>query len=304
MTSSRDQSSGRVLSFEDGGLPDRARARIEEAAGRPGGFFTSTFTVVEMAIARLAGYEPIGQVMGSSVYHVGWGAMLASDEGELGTVTRARRDAFDRSIGRMAEEAQLLGAHAVVGVRLKVRGYEWAGELSEFTAVGTAVRVSGPVPERPALSNLTVQELYKLELAGLWPIDLVMGNSAWRDRHADCLADGRWLNTELPAHTACIDRARAAAHERFKDDIARTNAHGVVAVTVERRFHEREWEINDKSHTEFKAEIVLLGTAVARRSEPRLPRPRLVLDLAGGKNVDLGARAGGAEAAINTSRVG
>jgi uncharacterized protein YbjQ (UPF0145 family) len=291
----------RQLSFEDGGLPERARQRVQEAAARGGSFFTTTFSVAEMAVARLAGYEPLGQVMGSSVYHVGWSGLLAADSGELGGLTHARRDAFERSLGRMAEEARLLGAHAVVGVRLDVRGYEWSGELSEFTAVGTAVRVNGPVPERPALSNLTVQQLYKLELAGLWPIDVVMGNSAWRNMHADCAADGSWWNTELRAHTACIDHARVRAQERFKDDITRTNAHGVVAVTVDRRFHESEWEANDTKHTDFKAEVVLLGTAVARLREPRLPRPRLVLDLAGGKRVDLGARAGRPEATIKTS---
>ena len=290
MTSSHDGSAGGALSFDEGGLPDRARERVEEAARSPAGFFTTTFTVAEMAVARLAGYEPIGQVMGSSVYHVGWTGLFAGDAGELATVTHARRDAFARAIGRMAEEARLLRAHAVVGVRLQVRGYEWSGELSEFTAVGTAVRVRAPLPERPVISNLSVQELYKLELAGLWPIDVVMGNSVWRNRHADCAADGRWLNTELPAHTACIDQARAAAQRRFREEALRTNAHGVVAVTVERRFADHEWEVNDTHHTEFKAEIVLLGTAVARLREPRLPRPRLVLDLAGGKKLDLGAR--------------
>jgi uncharacterized protein YbjQ (UPF0145 family) len=301
VTQGPDNSFLRQLSFEDGGLPESARERVQQAAARGGAFFTTTFSVAEMAVARLAGYEPLGQVMGSSVYHVGWSGLLAADAGELGGVTHARRDSFFRSLGRMAEEARLLGAHAVVGVRLDVRGYEWSGELSEFTAVGTAVRVSGPVPERPALSNLTVQQLYKLELAGLWPIDVVMGNSAWRNLHADCAADGRWLNTELPAHTACIDHARAAAQKRFKDAIASTNAHGVVAVTVDRRFHESEWEQNNSQHTEFKAEVVLLGTAVTRLREPRLPRPRLILDLAGGQRVDLGARASRAEVSIKTS---
>lgn len=292
------------LPFADGGLPDRARERMQQAAARAGAFFTTTFSVAEMAVARLAGYEPLGQVMGSSVYHVGWSGMLLATSGELGAITSARRDAFDRAVGRMAEEARLLGAHAVVGVRLHVRGYEWSGELSEFTAVGTAVRVNGPVPDRPALSNLTVQQLYKLELAGLWPIDLAMGNSACFDRHADCAADGSWVNAEMPARTMVIDRTKAAARARFKDDVARTRAEGVVAVTVERRFEEREWEQNDTQHTEFKAEIVLLGTAVARLREPRLPRPRLVLDLRGGKRIDLGARAGRAEPTLMTRTSG
>jgi uncharacterized protein YbjQ (UPF0145 family) len=275
------------LPFEDGGLPDRARERVQQAAERGASFFTTTFSVSEMAVARLAGYEPVGQVMGSSIYHVGWTGNWVYDIGELDGVTRARRDAFGRALGRMAEEARILGAHAVVGVRLDVRGYEWSGELSEFTAVGTAVRVNGPVPERPAVANLTVQQLYKLELAGLWPLDVVMGNSACLNRHADCAADGKWSNMELPGHTACIDMARQYAQERLKKDIVTRSAHGVVAVSIDRRFEETEWEQNDQHHTEFKAEVVLLGTAVTKLREPRLPRPRLVLDLGGGKRIDL-----------------
>jgi hypothetical protein len=100
----------------------------------------------------------------------------------------------------------------------------------------------------------------------------------------------------MPDHTACIDNARAAAHRRFKAEGVESGARGVVAVDVIRHFEEHEWEQNDNSHTSFKAEITLLGTAVERRREPRLPRPRLVLDLGGGGKVDLEARA---EATIN-----
>jgi len=60
------------LPFEQGGLPDRARERVTRAAAQTSHFFTSTFTAAEMAIARLAGYQPLGQVMGSSMYHLGW----------------------------------------------------------------------------------------------------------------------------------------------------------------------------------------------------------------------------------------
>ena len=161
--------------FAEGGLPDSARERVQRAVDRGDGFFTSTFTAAELAVARLAGYAPLGQVMGSSMYHLGWNWSSSYLGGEMEAVSTAKRDARTLALARMAEEAAMLGAHAVVGVKLVMRGYEWAGELSEFTAIGTAVRASGPVPERPALSNLTVQQLYKLELAGRWPIDIVMG---------------------------------------------------------------------------------------------------------------------------------
>lgn len=41
--------------FAEGGLPERARERMQRAVDRGGGFFTSTFTAAEMAVARLAG---------------------------------------------------------------------------------------------------------------------------------------------------------------------------------------------------------------------------------------------------------
>jgi uncharacterized protein YbjQ (UPF0145 family) len=267
------------LPFEEGGLPERARQRVAEAAQAGAGFFTSTFTVAEAAVARLAGYEPVSQVMGSSVYHVGWSGFLNYDGGELTAVTHAQRDARRRALGRMAEEARLLGAHAVVGVRLEGRTHEWSGELTEFTAVGTAVRVAGaPPPSEPALSNLSVQQLYKLELGGLWPVDIVMGNCTWYARHCDCYADGSLFNQELPAHTAVIDNARRHATARFKEEVTQRRALGAVGVTVHRDFHEEHWD--EEKHTSFKAEIVLIGTAVERRAAPRLPRPKLVLDLA------------------------
>ena len=41
---------------------------------------------------------------------------------------------------RMEEEADVLGADGVVGVRLDVNYYEWGSRPAEFIAVGTAVK--------------------------------------------------------------------------------------------------------------------------------------------------------------------
>ena len=277
--------------FAEGGLPDKARERIAAAKSSEKRFFTTTFTVAEMAIARLAGYEPISQVMGSSIYHVGWNSLRGYGGGELDAITRAKRNARLLALGRMEEEATLLGASAVIGVKLNVRGYEWAGELSEFTAVGTAVRASGPVPARPALTNLSVQQLYKLEQAELWPLGIAMGNCTWYADHADCASDGSWTNQELPAHTRVIEAARSHATARFKQELVDLHAAGAVNVEVKRNFHEHEWERDKREHIGFLAEMMLLGTAVQSRGPHHaIPRPKLVLNLSGTK-IDLRATA-------------
>jgi uncharacterized protein YbjQ (UPF0145 family) len=274
--------------FEQGGLPDKARQRIDEARARGGSFFTSTFTTAEMAIARVAGYEPIGQVMGSSIYHVGW-QWTSLYDGEMRVLNHAQREARLLALSRLAQEASRLGAHAVVGVELTTRGYEWAGDLMEFTAIGTAVCVSGQARGggNVALTHLTAQQLYKLELAGLWPVGIAVGNCAWYAQHADCVSEGNWWNQLLPVHTACIDNARAAAVERFRGEVAQLRGAGAVGVEVKRSFKERHWEQNDRHHTSFQAEVILTGTAVVRRAQPKLPRPRLVLDLLDGRTVQL-----------------
>src|SRR5438105_15702877 len=84
-----------------GGLPLRAHERLHQAS-----VFTGDLSVSDFALARLQGVEPIAQVMGSSVYHVGWqrspGSSWSAQSGtqELTVVSHAwneaRRLAFDR----------------------------------------------------------------------------------------------------------------------------------------------------------------------------------------------------------------
>ena len=278
--------------FEEGGLPESARKRVTEAARVENRLFTTTFTVPQMAVARVAGYEPIGQVMGSSIYHMGWQYYSTWGGGEVTAMTQAQRESRELALRRMEEEAAILGAHAVIGVQIRMRGFEYASDFVEFTATGTAVRVSGRASSGPpALTHLTAQELYKLELAGYWPLGIALGNCTWYDLHCDCQTDGSWFNQPLPGHNQCIVAARSHATRRFAADISRLDADGAVGVDLQRHFHNHEYEVNDASHTSFRVEVLLLGTAVKRAQAPRLTRPRLVLDLAGGGSIDLEANA-------------
>ena len=48
--------------------------------------------------------------------------------------------ARELAMTRMEEEADILGADGVVGVRLEVTRYEWGEHLAEFMAIGTAIK--------------------------------------------------------------------------------------------------------------------------------------------------------------------
>jgi uncharacterized protein YbjQ (UPF0145 family) len=269
-------------SVEQGGLPFRAQRRIQELTASQQPVFTSTLTPSETVVARSTGLEAVSQVMGSSVYHVGMRSVIASwGGGELGALTQAYEHARSRALSRMQQEAALLRAHAVVDVKFTGRGYAWAEDLIEFTAVGTAVRLVGAPPaQEPALTLLEADQLWKLHNAGYWPVAIAMGNCFWYEPHCDCMSEGSFWSSELPAHSRVSQRARDLSVERFRAFAHHFKADGVVGVRVHRHGRDSEYEVNDVSHTSFHLDMMVIGTAVVRRGDAGAPpRPELVVDL-------------------------
>jgi uncharacterized protein YbjQ (UPF0145 family) len=270
-----------LRSLAEGGLPLRAQRRIWEHNQAAAPIFTSTFSPAEGVVAAATGITPVSQVMGSSVYHVGFSGYSNYGGGELTALTTAYEHARSLALGRMQQEATLLKAHAVVDVRFERREFEWGAELLEFQAIGTAVRLANaPLPERAALTLLSVDDLYKLHLAGYAPVAIAMGNCFWYENHADCRGEGSWFSQELTSHTRAARQARSLAVARFRHAARHFHAHGVVGTRVHRTGYDREYEVNDTSHTAFVLDLVVMGTAVVRHENPPPPpRPLLVVDL-------------------------
>src|SRR5881409_3131071 len=122
------------------GIPDDAMLRLAEMRpGQPTSLFTSDLSVNEFLLVREAGFRPVGLVLGSSIYHVGFQFGRWSKNQELDTLTQAMYHARELAMTRMEAEADLLGADGIVAVRLRVDLKEWGNDLAEFLAVGTAV---------------------------------------------------------------------------------------------------------------------------------------------------------------------
>ena len=84
----------------------------------------------------------ITMIVGLSWVYIWQGAGMGSAEGqtvELEAQTEAWNEARRLALGRLSEEARRAGADAVVGVRVKRGNYDWATNLIEFVAIGTAV---------------------------------------------------------------------------------------------------------------------------------------------------------------------
>src|SRR5213596_3336090 len=120
------------------GAADRLKAM--RGAGEHPAFFSSDLSIDEFVLVEQAGFEALGLVMGSSIYHVGFQWQKWSVSQELPVLTHAMFEARELAMTRMEEEADLLGADGVVGVRLEVNRHAWGESLAEFIAIGTAIR--------------------------------------------------------------------------------------------------------------------------------------------------------------------
>ncbi len=270
-----------LQAIEKGGIPLRAQRRLLEL--REGKLPMSTsLSPSEGLMARAIGLETAGQVVGSSLYHVGWSGQYSA--GELTNLTHAYSEGRRLALSRLTQEALALGAHLVLGVNLVKLRHEWAGQAIEFSARGTAVRLPGqPLPQFPALTTMEVDELYKLHRAGYWPVSIAIGNCYWHDNHADCVSErGFWGSSPLPDHDAAFHSCTHAARERFRDMCHKMGAQGVLGVKVDRHWHEHEWEQSDDGpkHTAFSCEVALIGTAVVRHGQVTTgEKPFHVLDV-------------------------
>ena len=87
--------------------PQAAESRLAQTAGAsPSGVFTSDLSVSEYVLLGEAGFEPLGFVVGSSIYHVGlqiarWGRRPGAAGPHPGHVQRERvRHGQDARRGR------------------------------------------------------------------------------------------------------------------------------------------------------------------------------------------------------------
>ncbi|MDE3133661.1 MAG: heavy metal-binding domain-containing protein, partial [Acidobacteriota bacterium] len=95
------------------------------------GFFTSDLSVNEFLLVKESGFEPLGLVLGSSIYHIGYQQANWNRNMEMQVLTQAMYHARELAMTRMEEEADQLGADGIVGVRLTIGRYDWGADLAE-----------------------------------------------------------------------------------------------------------------------------------------------------------------------------
>jgi uncharacterized protein YbjQ (UPF0145 family) len=265
------------------GIPEDAMRRLAEMRpGQPTSLFTSDLSVNEFLLVREAGFRPLGLVLGSSVYHVGFQFGRWNRNQELETLSQAMYHARELAMARMVAEADQLGAEGIVGVRLDIEFKKFGEDLAEFIAVGTAVKGEAPPPGagtwrnnrgQPFTSDLSGQDFWTLVQAGYAPLGMVMGTCVYHIAHQRFwqALSNMGQNAEIPQFTEGLYDARELAMSRMQAEAEALHAEGIVGVQL--RSHGHAWG----GHT---TEFFAIGTAVRPlRPDHTIPTPQLVLPL-------------------------
>ncbi|MEO8897328.1 MAG: heavy metal-binding domain-containing protein [Candidatus Dormibacter sp.] len=258
------------------GLPKDALRRLGELQGKDA-LFTSDLSVNEFLLIKEAGFHPRGLVVGSSIYHIGLTTKSWSSSQEVQSLTQAMYAARELAMARMEEEAAVLDADGIVGVRLDVGFYEWGRGTAEFLAIGTAVSADDggdwkTLEGKPFTSDLSGQDFWTLLQSGHAPLGLVLGTCVYHVAHQRMFqAMGNiGQNKEMGNFTQALYEARELAMERMQDEALKLKAEGIVGVQIQEKSH--VWG----SHT---IEFFAMGTAVRKLPDRKIETPKLVLSL-------------------------
>lgn len=242
--------------------PEAANGRLSRTAGASGdGLFTSDLSVAEYVLLGEAGFDPLGFVVGSSIYHIGLQLARWGQSQELGMLTQAMYSARELAMTRMRAEAEQLGADGVVGVQLRMQAYAWGQDVLEFLATGTAVRARGGPgvhrsPDgRPFSSDLSAQDFYRLLVGGSVPVAFVLGTCVYHIAHQSVMQSLRqsMVNQEMAVFTQGVYEARELALARMQAEATDAGARGIVGVEV---------VVNNHVWAEHATEFLATGTAV------------------------------------------
>jgi len=280
------------------------------------GAFTSDLSVNGFALCDELGLRPIHQVMGSSIYQVGyqgstWPMMLGGTIlTELETLSQAWNEVRENALGRLAKEARELGADAVIGVQMRVNAHDWAEGAIEYVVLGTAVRREGAGKGArrsagqgarrgsrrgavdPILTELSVSDYAKLVQAGIEPAGIAAWSSVFFAAYSfnavlgmgtgpGSLLGSQSYNYELREFTQALYSAREQVMENMGAQAQNLGASGIVGVRIEHSVHPRTigGSIGMGERSGLVVEFHAVGTAIAETADAGPWPPQTAIDL-------------------------
>ena len=236
------------------GLPPVAAERVRRAA--EGGAWTSLLSPPAAAGLEVAGFDPVGEVMGSMVQRIGWSSFYGCGAtGLYGATSRtitSRRQPTGGLRSLRARPGHRLGHRDRPddhrGDHDRSRRHRRSSACPR-TAWATPCTSSRPWAQRsaPRLGHppragvdciCPGQDVAKLVLAGWVPVELALGiavgirHDDWATRQQRTWTAG---NIEVAAHTELVNQTRADARMLLRRRIAAVGADGAIISSMRLR---------------------------------------------------------------------
>lgn len=306
-----------IAALKAGDLFPRAKERIELQNAGGSNFFSSDLSVREYLLCRESGFETIGQVMGSCFYNISllgvtgrtmglrqseynhdsfessFGSL--QETGELKAITEAQLTARRRAVDRMLNEAHAMRAHGVIGVKVNASHFNWQTRMTEFTAIGTAIKIPGlENPKGIFTSDLNGQEFWQLYSAGYMPRELAFGVCSYYIKCdqltrqvidptlLDWVSGKNWANQEIGIFTGGFYEARSLAMGRLSSDAAAVSADGLVSMSIDHSLQTVKYEWFNKTFHDLVLHFIATGTSIAPHNlgaDAGKRKPLVVYDL-------------------------
>jgi uncharacterized protein YbjQ (UPF0145 family) len=288
---------------EAGGIPLTAERRLKEL-GERGGSFTSDLSVGGFALCHQLGLQPLSQVMGSSIYQMGYQGMGYGLRGglgfgggigmegsiltELSVISEAWNEARRLALNRLEQEARHVGADAVVGVQVRTGAHDWAEGAIEYVVVGTAVRRKDAQPNaQPVMTELSVSDYANLQRAGIEPLGIVAWTSVFfvldsQEMQMMGGLGGRVMfaqNQELRQYTEGVYSAREQVMQRLGWQAEQLGASGIVGVRIGHTMRRQSAGGASSQASGMVITFDVIGTAVRDRNETQQQAPKTTVDL-------------------------
>jgi uncharacterized protein YbjQ (UPF0145 family) len=299
--------------IEAGHIPLAAERRLDELRARGVGSFTSDLSINGFALCDQLGLTPLSQVMGSSIYQMGYQEAWGQPSGggalglggtfmiELDTLSQALNEVRGRALNRLAEEALRIDADAVVGVETRAGESELAGAgggslALEHMVLGTAVRRADSRREQPVLTELSVADYALLLRAGIEPAGIVAWSAVFFAGYSFGAGGGLMSmgmaggmqNYELSDFTQAFYSARESVMTQIARQASALGAAGVVGVRIGHTARPHTLRggmgsaVGGFGGREIQGLMVTfnaIGTAIHQHSQAAVTPPEPVLDL-------------------------
>lgn len=263
-------------------LPETVTMRLKKNQQLP---WTSGLSVNDWLLAKSLNVKPIRLVLGTAYYVNGFNESFYRNmyqSQEMQVIETAIYTSCMQALHRLQREAEMLGANAVVAVRLETPLAGLYSHDAECTFTGTAVKIGGLESlDAPLLCTVSMPELVKLLKAGSLPIGLSLGVGVYYQNNSikNIFRGVSVKNQEMQEFTQSSYKSKHIALEQLRNETKRMRGNGVIKHDLHQYVLSVPRGGNNDGYAGFAVHTIIVGSVVSNAHEHDLPKFTLALNL-------------------------